>query len=89
MNLRIYPTTRGTFGFMYKILDVDVGIYYVEFPLRNTSIFVPLKYYKYPREDKRAGGDAGIFVIPQHILRTLVAWGIYPGYVYVKVWQIG
>jgi len=53
------------------------------------SIFVPLKYYKYRREDRRAGGDAGIFHIPQFVISALEEWGIYPGYVYVRVWRIG
>jgi hypothetical protein len=87
MRLHVYTTSHNIVGFMYKVLDMQPGIYYVEFPLNKSfSLMVPLKYYKYPREDKRAGGDAGIFVIPQHIVRSLAAWGIRPGYVYVKIW---
>jgi hypothetical protein len=30
-----------------------------------------------------------MFHIPQFVIPALEEWGIYPGYVYVKVWQIG
>jgi hypothetical protein len=74
---------------LFKVLDAPPDIYYVEFPVGDMSIFVPLKYYKYRREDRRAGGDAGIFHIPQFVISALEEWGIYPGYVYVRVWRIG
>jgi hypothetical protein len=87
MQLHIYTTPHNVVGFMYKVLDIRPDIYYVEFPLGdNFSLLVPLKYYRYPREDRRAGGDAGIFAIPQGIVRSLTAWGIQPGYVYVRIW---
>jgi hypothetical protein len=72
---------------MYKALDIKPGVYYVEFSLGDgSSLLVPLKYYKYPREDKRVGGDTRIFVVPQFVIRTLLAWGIQEGYLYVRVW---
>ncbi len=73
---------------MFKILDIETGVYYVEFPV-GISIFVPLKYYKYPRADRRAGGDSGQFHVPQFVVLGLHEWGIEPGYVYVKIWRIG
>lgn len=60
----------------------------MEFPVGAVSIFVPLKYYKYRREDRRAGGDSGIFHIPQFVALGLYEWGIGPGYVYIKIWQV-
>jgi hypothetical protein len=90
MRLHIYMTPHNVVGFMYKVLDIEPGIYYVEFPLGDGySLLVPLKYYRYPREDRRAGGDAGMFAVPQDAVRSLTAWGIQPGYVYVKVWARG
>ena len=88
MNLHVYPTSHGTFGFISKVLDIDTGIYYVEFPVRDASILVPLKYVKHKRQNKKAGGDAGVFKIPQVFLRTLMARGIQPGYVYVRIWEM-
>jgi len=88
VNLRIYPTSHGTFGFINKVLDIDTGIYYVEFPTRgDISILAQLKYAKHKRQNRRAGGDSGVFKIPQVFLRTMLAWGIQEGYVYVKIWQ--
>lgn len=90
VNLHIYPTSHGTFGFINKVIkNMDTGIYYVEFPTRSTSILVPLKYNRHKRQNKRAGGDSGVFKIPQVFLRTLIAWGIQQGYVYVRVWKAG
>jgi len=89
VNLHIYPTSHGTFGFINKVLDMPRNVYYMEFPARGASILVPLKYARHRRKNRRAGGDSGVFKIPQVFLRTLSAWGIQPGYVYVRVWQIG
>jgi hypothetical protein len=88
---RIYGRTDsgGVKVFFSKVLNIPPGIYYVEFPVGAVSIFVPLKYYKYPREDKKAGGDSGVFYIPQFIALGLYEWDIQPGYVYVRVWKIG
>jgi hypothetical protein len=74
---------------LFKVLGKPPGIYYVEFPVGAVSIFVPLKYYEYRREDRRAGGDSGIFHVPQFVALGLYEWGIQPGYVFVRVWQIG
>jgi hypothetical protein len=89
VNLHVYPTSHGTFGFISKVLNIDTGVYYVELPVRGTSILVPLKYVKHKRQNKKAGGDAGVFKIPQTFLRTLMVWGIQPGHVYVRIWRIG
>jgi len=86
VNIHIYPTPRGTFGFINKVLDMPSGMYCMEFPTRNTSILVPLKYSRHRRKNKRAGGDSGMFRIPQTFLKTLVIWGIQGGYTYVRIW---
>jgi hypothetical protein len=88
VNLHIYPTSHGTFGFVNKVIEnMDTGIYYVEFPTRRgISILAQLKYAKHKRQNSRAGGDSGVIKIPQLFLRTLLAWGIQEGYVYVKIW---
>jgi hypothetical protein len=74
---------RHVQAFIYKVLGIPTGVYYVSFP--DASITVPLKYYKYVREDRRAGGDAGIFVVPQIAVFALRAWGIEDGYVRMAV----
>jgi hypothetical protein len=79
----------GVKGFLFKILDIQTGVYYVEFPVGDVSVFVPLKYYKYRREDRKAGGDSGQFHVPQFVAVGLYEWGIQPGYVYVRIWKIG
>jgi len=86
----IYDRTDsgGVKGFLFKVLDIPPGVYYVEFPVSAVSIFVPLKYYKYRRENRRAGGDSGIFHVPQFVVLGLYEWEVYPGHVYVKVWRI-
>jgi len=78
----------GVKAFLFKVLKASPGIYYVEFPVGKISMFVPLKYYKYPSQDKHARGDTGMFHIPQFVVSALEEWGIEPGYVYVRVWQI-
>lgn len=67
------------------MLDVPTGVYYVSFP--DASVTIPLKYYKYEREDRRAGGDAGIFVVPQIAALALRARGIADGYVRIMVFK--
>jgi hypothetical protein len=87
VNLHIYPTSHGTFGFINKVIDnMDADIYYVEFPIRDTSILLQLKYSRHKRRNRRAGGDSGVIKIPQLFLKTLLAWGITDGYVYVRIW---
>jgi hypothetical protein len=68
-------TIRGTI--IHKVLAASAGTYYVELIFGGASLLVPLKYYKYPREDRRAGGDAGVFNVPLGVLRTLYEWGFY------------
>jgi len=86
VNVHIYPTLHGTFGFINKVLDMPSGMYCMEFPMRDMSILVPLKYSRHRRKNKRAGGDSGMFRIPQTFLKTLVIWGIQGGYTYVRIW---
>ncbi len=86
VNLHVYPTSHGTFGFVSKFLDIPRGVYYMEFPVRDVSILVLSRYSKHIRKDKRAGGNSGVFRVPQVFLRTLMAWGVQPGYVYVRIW---
>jgi hypothetical protein len=56
------------FVVMRKALDVSSGLYYVEFP---HSLAAQLRYYKYVREDRRAGGDSGMFYVPQDVALSL------------------
>ncbi len=70
-----YMTIRG--AFIRKVLDAPPGYYLLELPLGGVSLLVPAKYYKYPREDRRAGGDSGVFNVPLDVLRTLYEWGYY------------
>jgi hypothetical protein len=70
-----YLTIRG--AFIHKVLGVPAGFYYVELLLDGVSLLVPLKYYKYERQDRWAGGDSGVFNAPLDVLRTLYEWGFY------------
>jgi hypothetical protein len=92
MPYSLYAVAKGkAFAVMRKALDVSSGLYYVEFP---NSLTAPLKYYKYVREDRRAGGDSGLFYVPQDVTLFLREWGVFEpgaeaGYVYVRVWSAG
>jgi hypothetical protein len=70
-----YAALRGPF--IYKVLGADAGYYFLEILLGGTSLLIPIKYYKYKRKDRRAGGDAGVFQLPLDALRTLRSWGLY------------
>jgi hypothetical protein len=70
-----YLTIRG--AFIHKVLDAPAGVYYVEPLLDGASLLVPMKYYKYERQDRRAGGDSGVFSVPLDVLYTLYDWGFY------------
>jgi hypothetical protein len=71
-------TIRG--AFIRKVLSAPAGVYYVELLLGGVSLLIPLRYYKYPRQDRRGGGDSGVFNVPLDVLRTLYEWGFYdPG----------
>jgi hypothetical protein len=70
-----YLTIHGVF--IHKVLAVSASTYYVELLLGGASLLVLLKYYKYTREDKRAGGGSGVFNVPLDLLRTLYEWGFY------------
>jgi hypothetical protein len=70
-----YLTIRG--AFIRKVLGAPAGTYYVELLLDGASLLIPLKYYKYLRENRRAGGDSGAFNVPLDLLRTLYEWGFY------------
>jgi hypothetical protein len=70
-----YLTVRG--AFIHKVLDVPPGAYYVELLLDGASLLTPLKYYRYERQDRRAGGDSGVFNVPLDVLYTLYEWGFY------------
>ncbi len=89
MPYSLYAVAKGkAFAVMRKALDAPSGLYYVEFP---HSLAAPLKYSRYIREDKRAGGDSGMFYIPQDVTLFLREWGVFEpgaeaGYVYVRVW---
>ena len=82
----LYAIAKGkAFVVMRKALDAPSGLYYVEFP---HSLAAQLKYYKYMREDRRAGGDSGMFYVPQNVTLFLREWGVFEpgaetGYVYV------
>ncbi len=65
MPYSLYAMAKGkAFAVMRKALDAPSGLYYVEFP---HSLAAQLKYYKYVREDRRAGGDSGMFYVPQDV----------------------
>jgi hypothetical protein len=70
-----YAALRGLF--IYKVLGVEAGHYFLELLLGDVSLLIPIKYYKYERRDKKAGGDAGVFQLPLDALRTLRSWGVY------------
>jgi hypothetical protein len=72
-------------AFIYKVLDIPTGVYYVGFP--EASVTIPLKYYRYEREDKRVGGDAGIFAVPQIAALALRARGVADGYTRIAVFK--
>jgi hypothetical protein len=90
MPYSLYAVAKGkAFAVMRKALDVSSGLYYVAFP---NSLTVPLKYYKYVREDRQAGGDSGMFYVPQDVTLFLREWSVFEpgaeaGYVYVRVWM--
>jgi len=82
---------RGTF--IYKVLDAPPGSYLLEISFGGVPVIFPTKYYKYPRQDKKAGGDSGAFAVPLDVLRTFHAWGLHElgadfDYVHVKVWRL-
>jgi hypothetical protein len=70
-----YLTIRG--AFIRKVLKAPPGHYFLELLLNGVSLLVPLKYYKHERQDKRVGGDSGLFNAPLDLLRTLHEWGYY------------
>jgi hypothetical protein len=86
----LYAVAKGkAFAVIRKALDAPSSLYYVGFP---RSLAAPLKYYKYVREDRRAGGDSGMFYVPQDVTLFLREWGVFEpgteaGYVYVRVWM--
>jgi hypothetical protein len=90
MPYSLYAVAKGkAFAVMRKALDVPPGLYYVEFP---HSLAALLKYYKYVRKDRRAGGDSGIFYVSQDVTLFLREWDVFEpgaeaGYVYVRVWM--
>ena len=92
MPYSLYAVAKGkAFAVMRKALDAPSDLYYVEFP---HSLAAQLKYYKYVREDRRAGGDSGMFYVPQDVTLFLREWGVFEpgaeaGYMYVKILAAG
>jgi len=87
---RGYVPLRGTF--IYKVLDAPPGSYLLEISFGGVPVIFPTKYYKYPRQDRKAGGDAGAFAVPLDALRTFHAWGLHElgadyDYVHMKIWK--
>jgi hypothetical protein len=85
-----YVPLRDTL--IYKVLDTPPGYYFLEILFGGVPVLFPTKYYRYPRQDRRAGGDAGAFAVPLDVLHTFFAWGLHElgsdfDYVYVKVWK--
>jgi hypothetical protein len=70
-----YLTVRG--AFIYKVLNAPLGAYYVELLFDGAPLLIPLKYYRYERQDRMAGGDSGAFNVPLDVLYTLYEWGLY------------
>jgi hypothetical protein len=69
-----YAALRGPF--IYKVLNAPPGQYLLELLLGGVSLLIPLKYYRYERRGRGAGGDAGLFQLPIDALRTLRSWGL-------------
>jgi hypothetical protein len=87
---RGYVPLRG--AFIYKVLGVPPGSYLLEISFGGVPVVFPTKYYRYPRQDRKAGGDAGAFAVPLDALRTFFAWGLHElgadyDYVNVKIWR--
>jgi hypothetical protein len=88
----LYAVAKGkAYAVIRKVPDAPSGLYYVEFP---HSLAAPLKYGRYIREDGRAGGNSGIFYVPQDVTLFLREWGVFEpgaeaGYVYVKILAAG
>ncbi|MFZ8841366.1 MAG: hypothetical protein ACO2PM_21075 [Pyrobaculum sp.] len=70
-----YAALRGPF--IYKVLEAPPGQHLLELLVGGVSLLIPLKYYKYERRGRRAGGGAGLFQLPLDALRTLRSWGLY------------
>jgi hypothetical protein len=85
-----YVALYGTL--IRKVLDVPPGVYFLELRLGGVPVLFPTKYYKRPREDRRAGGDSGAFAVPLGVLYTFYEWGLHElgadyDYVYARVWK--
>jgi len=85
-----YVPLRG--AFIYKVLNTPPGSYLLEISFGGVPVIFPTKYYRYPRRDRKAGGDAGAFAVPLDALRTFFAWGLHElgadyDYVNVKIWR--
>ena len=85
-----YVALRDTL--IYKVVDAPPGVYFLELRLGGVPVLFPTKYYKHPREDRRAGGDSGAFAVPLGVLYTFYEWGLHElgadyDYVYARVWK--
>ncbi len=85
-----YVSLCGTL--IYKVVDAPPGVYFLELRLGGVPVLFPTKYYKHPREDRRAGGDSGAFAVPLGVLYTFHEWGLHElgrdyDYVYARVWK--
>jgi len=85
-----YVPLRDTL--IYKVVDAPAGYYFLELRLGGVPVLFPTKYYKHPREDRRAGGDSGAFAVPLDVLYTFHVWGLHElgsdyDYVYARVWK--
>jgi len=85
-----YVPLRDTL--IYKVLNTPPGYYFLEISFGGVPVLFPTKYYRHPRQDKQAGGDAGAFAVPLDVFRTFFAWGLHElgadfDYVYVRVWR--
>jgi len=86
-----YVPLRGTL--IYKVLETPPGSYFLEVSFGGVPVLFPTKYYRYPRRDREAGGDAGAFAVPLDALRIFHAWGLHElgadyDYVHVRVWKL-
>jgi hypothetical protein len=85
-----YVPLRDTL--IYKVLNTPPGYYFLEIRFNGVPVLFPTKYYRYPRQGERVGGDAGAFAVPLDVLRTFHAWGLHElgadyDYVYVRIWR--
>ncbi len=85
-----YVALRDTL--IYKVVDAPPGVYFLELRFGGVPVLFLTKYYRHPREDRKAGGDSGAFAVPLGVLRTFYEWGLHElgadrDYVFARIWK--